>query len=249
MFDSVGRATSRSPRRRVGALLLSLVFNGGAVGALTWLGGRAIEEVKEVEAVLERPIELVLPARGAPSLAAPAAAKPRARAQAAAPVVPPPEVVTSVTPVVPPLVVPPVALLAATSDDGTADATLPGKGGGRGGTGGGGGGGGEKDGPGSSGGGIKVVHWTEAAVKVRADVRPSDYPAAASALNLPDTRCVVRIHIDERGAPYEVVPKACPEVFRVAAQNVAMRYRFYPVREGTRAVRAGFDLTIHFRDE
>jgi hypothetical protein len=130
------------------------------------------------------------------------------------------------------------------------DGALDGDGDGDGPDGGGGGGGdGEGDGAGPGGGGIKVVHWTEAAVKVRADVRPSDYPAAASALKLPDTRCVVRINIDERGTPYEVVAKTCPEVFRVAAQNVAMRYRFYPVREGGRAVRAGFDLTLHFKGE
>jgi hypothetical protein len=56
MFDSVGRVTSRSPGRRAGALLLSLLFNGGALGGLTWLGARAVEEVDVVEAFLERPI-------------------------------------------------------------------------------------------------------------------------------------------------------------------------------------------------
>lgn len=243
MFDSVGRATSRSPRRRLGALLLSLVFNGGALGALSWLGARAVEEVAVVEAVLERPIELVLPARGAPGPAdAKPAPKPRARAVASAPVVPPPEVVS---PVAAALAPPALPLPGGSSDDGAVDGALTGDGDGDG----PGGGGGEGDGPGAGGGGIKVVHWTEAAVKVRADVRPSDYPAAASALKLPDTRCVVRIHIDERGAPYEVVAKVCPEVFRAAAQNVAMRYRFYPVREGGRAVRAGFDLTLNFKGE
>ncbi|MDP2312969.1 MAG: energy transducer TonB, partial [Pseudomonadota bacterium] len=117
------------------------------------------------------------------------------------------------------------------------------------GPGGGTGRGGPGDGPGAGGdgGGLKTVHWSEVEVKVRPSVRPSDYPEAAAALNIKDARCVVRIHIDERGVPYEVVPKTCPTVFRDAAQDVAMRYRFYPLLNQGRPVRAAFDLTINFR--
>lgn len=249
MFDSVGRVTSRSPRR-LGPLLLSLLLNGGALGTLSWLGARAIEEVNEVEAFLERPIELVLPSRGAaeaPTGNAAPVPKPlaRAKANASAPavseLVPTPELVTT-APIEPPA----LPLTGASSDDGTVDSSLSGHGDGDGTGGSGGEGSGEGSGAGS-GDRLAIVHWNEVSVKVRASVRPSDYPDAASALRLPDTRCVVRIHIDERGTPYEVVPRSCPEVFRVAAQNVAMRYRFYPVRVSGRAVRAAFDLTIHFK--
>lgn len=245
MFDSVGRVTSRSPRR-LGPLLLSLLLNGGVIGAVSWLGARAIEEVEQVDAFLERPIELVLPSRGAtgaPTDKAPAPAskpRPRAKASALAPVpsevLPAPELVASLTPVEAPPFAP-----GAGASHGTVGSASSGEGSGV-----GGGGTGAGDGPGS-GDGLTVVHWNEVSVKVRASVRPSDYPDAASALKLPDTRCVVRIHIDERGTPYEVVPRSCPEVFRGAAQNVALRYRFYPVRAGGKAVRAAFDLTIHFK--
>jgi hypothetical protein len=95
--------------------------------------------------------------------------------------------------------------------------------------------------------GVKVVHWSEAEIKVRATVRESDYPEAARALKLPDERCTVRINIDEKGVPYEVIPKTCSEIFRDAARTVAMRYRFYPVKDGGRAVKAGFDLAINFK--
>ncbi len=247
MFDTVGRVTARSPRRRVGALLLALVLNGGSLGILTWIGAGAVEAVEEVEAMIERPIELVLPARGAPGPAAAPAPRSPARARASTPIaaiaaVAPPEIVPSVVPADVP---PPAPLAGGSSDDGVADGALDGDG-----TGGGGGGGdaGPGSGGGGPGGGIKTVHWSEVAVKVRPTIRPSDYPEGAAALNLADTRCVVRIHIDERGAPYEVVPTICPTVFRTAARDIALRYRFHPLREEGRAVRAVFDLTIHFRE-
>jgi len=66
-------------------------------------------------------------------------------------------------------------------------------------------------------------------------------------LKLPDERCVVRINIDEKGVPYEIIPKTCSEIFRSAARSVGMRYRFYPVKDGGQAVKAGFDLTLIFK--
>ena len=78
-------------------------------------------------------------------------------------------------------------------------------------------------------------------------VRPEVYPQAAIELKLPEQRCIVRINIDEKGVPYEVTPKTCPELFRDSAQSIAMRYRFYPLKDGGKAVKAGFDLTINFK--
>jgi hypothetical protein len=94
---------------------------------------------------------------------------------------------------------------------------------------------------------VKVVHWSEVQVKVPANVRADDYPEAASALNLPATRCVVRIHIDEKGVPSSVEPKNCPEIFHSAAVKVGLRYRFYPLKENGKAVAAQFDLALNFK--
>ncbi|MFZ5479696.1 MAG: energy transducer TonB [Myxococcota bacterium] len=97
--------------------------------------------------------------------------------------------------------------------------------------------------PSCSGDGIAT--WDEIQVKVPATVRPEDYPEAAR--GLPDTRCVVRMHVDERGEPTKVEPRACPEVFVSAATAVAMRYRFYPLKCDGVAKEARFDLAVDFR--
>lgn len=249
MFDTIGRASARSPRR-LGAFALTLALNGGTLGTLTWLGSHAVEEVKEVEAAIERPIELLLP-RAAP--AAPASRS--AARRAAAPSTEAPPAASTEAPPAASTEAPPAPVADAASTDaprppglpvGDGDGAVDGapEGGPEGGP---DPGGSAAEGPGGGGNGVKVVHWSEAKVRVRAEVRPSDYPAAATALRLPDTRCVVRIQIDETGKPYEVVARACPEIFRASAEAIGMRYRFFPVREGARAVRAGFDLTLNFR--
>ena len=46
--------------------------------------------------------------------------------------------------------------------------------------------------------------------------------------------------------PYEVTPKVCSEIFRKSAVDVAMRYRFYPVKDAGKAVKVGFDLVLNF---
>jgi len=242
MFDTIGRASARSPRR-LGAFALTLALNGGTLGALTWLDSHAVEEVKEVEAAIERPIELLLP-RAAPEAPASRTAPRRAAAAPSTEALPPPSTGAQPAPMADPAATdaPTPPGLPVGDGDGAVDGAPEG-----GPEGGPDAGDSAAEGLGGGGNGVKVVHWSEAKVRVRAEVRPSDYPAAATALRLPDTRCVVRIQIDETGKPYEVVARACPEIFRASAEAIGMRYRFFPVREGARAVRAGFDLTLNFR--
>lgn len=242
MFDTVGRV-QRSPRRLV-AMALSLVFNAGTLAALVAAGAREVEERVEIEARLDwPPVQVSLAPAPAPGPPSPSPAKPGPRRPVpkAAPApslspAPAPPVHAALSPVPPAPVAP----------EGGGDSV------GDGGPGGGGPPGGDGEGlggDGSGGGdGLRVVHWSEVRVKTPAQVRPGDYPAAASALHLPDTRCVVRIAIDAAGRPTDVTPKACPEVFRRAAHDVGMRYRFHPLKdEAGRAIPAAFELAITFQ--
>ncbi len=246
MFQSVGRP-ARSPRARLGAFLLSIVMNGAAIAGLALLGAPAVEAVVEAELGVERPYALAVPEAPAPGAPAgkPAARPKAARAAASEPTIPPamPAPLAAVPDAAPPVPAAPA--------DGAVDGAIDGSGDDDGDGAADGGGGddrGDGEGGGGGGGGVRTVHWSEVAVKVRPAVRPSDYPDAATALNLPDTRCVVHIRIDARGYPDDVVVKTCPEVFRAAAENLALRYRFHPLLGASgRPVRAGFDLSLNFR--
>lgn len=72
----------------------------------------------------------------------------------------------------------------------------------------------EGPGPGSSGG-PREVHGSP--VQVRRPVSPR-YPAAARELGL-EGRCTLRLTIDPRGAPTEVVVEDCPAPFAPAAPS------------------------------
>lgn len=236
MFQSVGK--SRPAKNRVGAFLLSLTLNGGLIGLALLLAAPAATPEVIAETTLGRPYELVAPA-SAPPGGSPAPRKAAKRTPTPAPVMVPVEP-SPATPAVEP---------APSDSDGPADADDGPGGKGPGGEGPPGsppgGGGGLGDG---SGGGMRTVHWSEVAVRTRAQVRPEDYPRAALDMGLPDTRCVVRIEIDTRGVPTAVVPKICPEVFRASAEDIGLRYRFYPLLgEDRRPIPAAFDLTLNFR--
>lgn len=234
MFETVGRGNIRQRRRQAGALFLSLLLNGGALAGLVLAGSRVAIEVAEVEEPMEIPVELASPAPLAASLPRSAApARHSRRAPAATPAV------------APEVALPDVAVL--TPDAAPEAPTGGGGGGGIGDSDASGGGDGELGGGGpGGGGGIKSVHWSEVQFKVRPSPRAADYPAAAAALGLPATRCVVRVSIDEKGVPIDVSAKACPAVFVGAATDLAMRYRCYPLLEDGHPVRAAFDLALTF---
>jgi hypothetical protein len=92
----------------------------------------------------------------------------------------------------------------------------------------------------------RLIHWTEVTVKVRPTMTAADYPPAALDLKLPNTRCVLRLRIDTLGRPTSAEPKVCPTVLAANATAFAMRYRFYPFKQGRVAIPVEFDLAVTF---
>ncbi len=235
MFDNVGKSTEPTGRRRLGALALSLLLNGGVAAGLVWAGSRVVEEVIVEDEPIEVAFRLVAPPPPPPLGGSPSAAK---QARKRAPLTPrevaPDEVVTPLDEVPP----------AESESDGGADA------GGDPGGAPGGVPGGEGDGPPGGELGappLKTVHWTELQVKTRATARFEDYPEAARALDLPETKCVVRLIVDAKGRVIDVMPKKCPELFHAAAKRVGARYAFYPYRDAGQGASVQFDLTLNFK--
>lgn len=93
---------------------------------------------------------------------------------------------------------------------------------------------------------VRDVHLSEVDIKVKANVHPDDYPAAAQGAS---GRCTVRLTVGTTGLVESAVALAseCPEAFRVSAERVALRYKFYPYRDNGVPVRARFDLPFNFR--
>jgi hypothetical protein len=89
-----------------------------------------------------------------------------------------------------------------------------------------------------------LIHWSEIEVKVRPRIRDSDFPVAARSLEGGPWRCVVRITVDPAGVPVKAEPRDCPDVFVAAAHDIAMRYRYYPLKPPETAA---FDLAVNFQ--
>lgn len=88
-----------------------------------------------------------------------------------------------------------------------------------------------------------------AEVRVRPRVMPSDGPLPAEAFaGNAYAVCVVRVSIDTRGVPYEVTAVTCDEPMFALGQDIAMRTRFYPAKDGGKRVKARFDYTIKFKN-
>jgi hypothetical protein len=83
----------------------------------------------------------------------------------------------------------------------------------------------------------------EAEVKVRGEVRTGDHWAT----DLHDETCVVRIRIDERGIPYDAMVETCAPLYAPYARDLALGYRFHPVRDAGMAVKAQFFFRINIR--
>jgi len=88
------------------------------------------------------------------------------------------------------------------------------------------------------------VHWSE--VKAKRRVSPK-MPEAAKALNMKEERCQVRFFIDEKGKPYDIQLETCPKIFHESAKAAAWQWRFYPMKDGGKAVKAQFVLGITYR--
>lgn len=237
MFDNVGRSSDRNPGRRLSALVLSFLLNGSVAGGLIWAGSRVVEEVTEEEDQIEVAVALVAPPPPPPP-PPPGGSKPKKEKK-------PDEVKPQEdVPVEPTPLDEPQSDKVVEADDGGVEGGVEG---------------GVKDGvvggviggvkDGVLGGDInsvapKVVHWSEVEVKKR--VNPP-FPEAAKQLGLKEESCVVRIFIDPTGTPSRVEPRKCSELFRDAAVNAGMQWRFYPLKEGGRAISAQFDINFVFR--
>jgi hypothetical protein len=91
------------------------------------------------------------------------------------------------------------------------------------------------------------VRFSEVEVKVRPTVRASDYPAEAVGQALPDVRCAVRIFAGPDGVPYDARVSECPDGFASHARDIALRYRFYPVKIDRVATPVQFNIHVNFQ--
>jgi TonB family protein len=82
-------------------------------------------------------------------------------------------------------------------------------------------------------------------VKPKKRVTPK-FPKSASQLGL-EGSCQIVFFIDEKGKPYEVKVKKCANVFHDAVQKAAWGWRFYPMRDSGKAIKAQFTLTMKFK--
>jgi outer membrane biosynthesis protein TonB len=242
MFDDVGRSNERQKGRRVVAFFTSIGLNATIFATLVWAGSRVVEQVEKKDEAIAVPVDLAAPPPPPPPPPAGGGHKKKTehkkeeekpKEEIPQPVVPLPDEVP------PPVETPdepegdPAGQEGGVKD-GVADGVV----------------GGVKDGVvgGQLGAPqVKRVHWSELVVKTRPTIKEDDYPEAAKALHLPETRCVVRITVDEKGVPTSVAPSSCPEIFQDAGVKVGMRYRFYPYKQDGKATSVYFDLTLNFK--
>ena len=90
--------------------------------------------------------------------------------------------------------------------------------------------------------GVRAYLWSE--VKPKKRVSPK-YPKGAQQLGL-EGRCQVRFFIDEKGKPYDIKVEKCPKVFEDEAKKAAWQWRFYPMKEQGKKIRASFLLSLRF---
>lgn len=237
MFDHVGRSRNQSAARTAGSLFFSLLLNGSGVAILFFATMKAPEMIDEAKAALVA-VDLSAPPPPPPPPPPPGGSKPhKKKEKEVVQDTPPDPTVLQEAPPPPPEDEP--------EDDGGVEGGVEGgvKDGVVGGV-----VGGVKDGVlgGQLGGTgvVKTVYWSEVQVKSR--VIPA-YPEAARQLGLKDERCITHIFINEQGEPFDVQFKACPELFKAAARDAAMQWRWYPLMDGGVPVKAQFDLNFQFK--
>jgi len=212
-------------------MVVSLLMNGGFIGFLVWAGAHVAEEVLE-----EEPVEVTFfdaaPPPPPPPPPPAGGSKPKTEKKKKTPDVEPDPV--EVEPI-------PEELPEEEPEEPEVESEVEGV---EGGVVGGVGGGVIGGVLGGQLGGTKAYHWSE--VKPKRRVKPK-FPAAAKALNLTEERCQVRFFIDEKGKPYDIKIEKCPTVFHDAVKTAAWNWRFYPMKENGKAVRAQFVLGITFK--
>ena len=86
-------------------------------------------------------------------------------------------------------------------------------------------------------------HHTDVQVRRR---RTPSYPAGAAELGPGAQICKVRVFIDERGAPYDVLMESCDSVFHDSARTALAKWRWYPPRFNGEKVKAQFLMDLRF---
>ncbi len=96
---------------------------------------------------------------------------------------------------------------------------------------------------GKLGGGPKVLHHSQLKVKRRVEPR---YPAAAKGMGMGTQKCKVRVHIDEKGVPYDTTVEGCPRVFHESAQSAISQWRWYPIKDAGVRIKAQTYIVVKF---
>ena len=236
MFDNVGRSRQQSAGRTAGSIFLSLALNASVFGVMLVVTVKAPEIAEEVKAKLVA-VDMAPPPPPPPPPPPAGGSKKKKKEEEK---VETPEVVPE-TPQILEEAPPPVE----EEDDGGVEGGVEGgvKDGVVGGV-----VGGVKDGVlgGELGGTgvVKTVHYTEVQVKTRGP-KP-EFPQAAQQLGLRKEKCIVHIVVGLDGAPEDITFKACPELFKESARRATEQWRWYPLMEEGRPVRAQFDINYLF---
>jgi periplasmic protein TonB len=93
---------------------------------------------------------------------------------------------------------------------------------------------------------IKAFHPSELEIKKR--VAP-EYPAEALAAHLGEQKCIIRVVIDEEGVPKSVSVASCPKEFHASAKDSISRWRWYPAKEGGRAIQAQTSISVVYKPQ
>jgi hypothetical protein len=88
------------------------------------------------------------------------------------------------------------------------------------------------------------VHWSDVTAKKR--VSPT-MPNAAKQLNMTEERCEIRVFIDEKGVPYDLILGRCPAIYHESTLEALWQWRFYPRREDGVRVKSQFHLVVVYR--
>jgi hypothetical protein len=93
---------------------------------------------------------------------------------------------------------------------------------------------------------LPLIPWPDVKVKLRPRTSLADLPKELRGAG--EQRCLVRVVVDETGQPTEATPAAdrCPAALRELGRTVALRYRFYPLKEDGVVTAGQVDVPIAF---
>ena len=99
---------------------------------------------------------------------------------------------------------------------------------------------------GKLGGMGKYKEVSVSSIKVKKQVKPR-FPTQAKQMGIKKASCLVTFNINEKGIPEKVRIKGCAQPFHPSVEKAALKWRFYPVKSGKKAIPATFVLRIRFQ--